>query len=98
MSESESELFAISIFGLYGMPPGIIALISGILLAGLGVYNQYASLLAIGILLALSPAMFGPLFLVGWFGKERQKNMVLSSSICVSLTTIVLSFLYVYYK
>ena len=98
MSESESELFAISIFGLYGMPPGIIALISGILLAGLGVYNQYASLIAIGILLALSPAMFGPLFLVGWLGTNRQQDVVLYSSICVSLSTIVLSFLYVYYK
>jgi hypothetical protein len=98
MSESESELFAISIFGLYGMPPGIIALISGILLAGIGGYNGYASLLAIGILLALSPAMIGPLFLVGWLGNERKARIVISSAICVSLTTIVLSFLYVYYK
>ena len=92
-----SELVSISL-GSYTTPSGITALISGILLAGLGAYNEYASLLAIGILLALMPAIFISLFLVGWVGTERQARMVSSSFVCVSLTTIILSFLYVYYK
>lgn len=83
---------------IYTESSGITALISGIVLAGLGAYNKYASLLAFGILLALSPPMFMWLFAVGWFGTERQKSVALSSVISVVATTIPLSFLYVYYK
>lgn len=89
-----SELVKISI-GSYTNKAGAVALVSGIILAGVGGYNGYASLLALGILLALSPPMIITRFAVGWFGNKKQSNATLSVSVCISLVTIILSVLIV---
>ena len=87
------------IVSIYTSPSGITALISGIVLAALGAYNKYASLLAFGILLALSPGMLTNIFVSAMMVKtERPVMVALSSTISVVATTIPLSFLYVYYK